>query len=64
MNGHVGSSNFGYDGMHGGLGYGDKNTDRSRILEFTGRLTLVICNTVHEAGIQVGDMISYCMAGG
>jgi len=24
MNGHVGSSNVGYDGMHGGSGYGDR----------------------------------------
>jgi len=34
MNGHVGTSNVGYDGMHGGFGYGDRNTDGSRILEF------------------------------
>jgi len=30
MNGHVGSSNLGYDGMHGGFGYGDRNADGSR----------------------------------
>ena len=24
MNGHVGSSNVGYDGTHGGFGYGDR----------------------------------------
>jgi len=24
MNGHVGSSNVGFDGTHGGLGYGDR----------------------------------------
>jgi len=34
MKGHVGSSNTGYDGMNGGFGYGDRNTDGSRILEF------------------------------
>jgi len=33
MNGHVGSSNVGYDGMHSGFGYGDRNADGSRILE-------------------------------
>jgi len=27
MNGHVGSSNVGYDGTHGGFGYGDRNAD-------------------------------------
>ena len=25
MNGHVGSSNAGYDGTHGGFGYGSRN---------------------------------------
>jgi len=31
-NGHVGSSNVGNDGTHGGFGYGDRNADGSRIL--------------------------------
>jgi len=43
MNGHVGSSNAGYDGMHDGFGYGDRNADGSRIL-VADRLNLVICN--------------------
>jgi len=46
MNGHVGSSNVGYDGMHGGFGYGDRDADGSRIVEFADRLNLVICNTL------------------
>ena len=31
MNGHMGSSNVGYEGMHGGFGYGDRNADRSSL---------------------------------
>jgi len=27
MNGNVGSSNVGYDGTHGGFGYGSRNAD-------------------------------------
>jgi len=27
MNGHIGSSNVGYDGTHGGFGYSSRNTD-------------------------------------
>ena len=27
MNGHIGSSNVGYDGTHGGFGYGSRNAD-------------------------------------
>jgi len=34
MNGHVGSNNVGYDGMHSGYGFGARNTDGFRILEF------------------------------
>jgi len=30
--------------MHGGFGYGDRNADGSRILEFADGLNLVICN--------------------
>jgi len=46
MNGHAESSNVRYDGMHGGFGYGDRNADGSRILEFANGLKLVICNTL------------------
>ena len=46
MNGHIGSSNVGYDGTHSGFGYGSRNTDGSRILEFADGLNLVICNTL------------------
>jgi len=42
MNGHVGSSNAGYDETHGGFGYTDRNADGSRILEFADGLNLVI----------------------
>jgi len=36
MNGLVGSSNVGYDGTYGCFGYGARNADGSRILEFAG----------------------------
>jgi len=48
MNGHVGSSNVGYDGTHGGFVYGSMNADGSRILEFVDGLNLVICNTLFQ----------------
>jgi len=46
MNGHIGSSNVGYDGAHGGFGCGARNSDGSRMLEFTDGLNLVVCNTL------------------
>jgi len=57
MNGRVGSSNVGYDGNHGGFGYGDRNADGSRILEFADGLNLVICNTLFMK--QESQMVTY-----
>ena len=57
MNGHVRSGNVGYDGMHGGFGYGDRNADGSRILEFADGLNLVICNTLFMK--QDSQLVTY-----
>jgi len=57
MNGHIGSSNVGYDGTHGGFGYGSRNTDGSRILEFADGLNLVICNTLFTK--QEAKLVTY-----
>jgi len=46
MNEHVASNSAGYDGMHGGYGFRDRNANGSRILEFADGLNLVICNTL------------------
>ena len=62
MNGHVRSSNVGYDGTHGGFRYGSRNADGSRILEFADGLNLVICilqHIVYEAGSQVGNICGW-----
>ena len=57
MNGHIGSSNVGYDGTHGGFGYGSSNADGSRILEFADGLNLVICNTLFTK--QEAKLVTY-----
>ena len=57
MNGHVGSSNAGYEGTHGGFGYGSRNADGSRILEFPDGLNLVICNTLFTK--QEAKLVTY-----
>jgi len=54
MNGHIGSSNAGYDGTHGGFGYGSRNADGSRIFEFAN---LVICNTLFTK--QKAKLVTY-----
>jgi len=57
MNGHVRSSNVGYDGTHGGFGYGARNADGSKILEFAVGLNLVICNTLFMK--QESKLVTY-----
>jgi len=57
MNGHVVNSNVGYDGMHGGFGYGERNADGSMILEFADGLNLFICNIMSMK--QESQMVIY-----
>jgi len=57
MNGHIGSSNVGCGGTHGGFGYGSRNADGSRILEFADGLNLVICNTLFTK--QEAKLVTY-----
>ena len=45
LNGHVGRDPGGFDGVHGGQGYGVRNVEGERILEFGDALELVVCNT-------------------
>ena len=34
LNGHVGQKSEGYEGVHGGFGYGVRNVEGEKILEF------------------------------
>ena len=44
-NGHVGAAAGGYDNVHGGHGYGERNTEGARILEFATANDLLVGNT-------------------
>ena len=44
-NGHVGREAPGYEGVHGGSGYGERNADGDRVLEFAVANDFVIGNT-------------------
>jgi hypothetical protein len=41
LNGHVGSGSDGYEGLHGAFGFGKRNKEGDRILEFCQALDLV-----------------------
>ena len=45
MNGHVGRDSDGYGGVHGGMGFGTRNAESERILEFGDAVGMVVCNT-------------------
>ena len=45
LNGHVGREANGYEGVHGGYGYGIRNMEGECILEMGTVLDLVVCNT-------------------
>jgi hypothetical protein len=45
LNGHVGADADGYEGVHGGFGYGDRNMEGCRVLEFGEAHGLVVGNT-------------------
>ena len=44
-NGHVGREAAGYEGVHGGSGYGERNADGDRVLEFAVANDFVVGNT-------------------
>ena len=45
MNGHIGRYTDGYAGVHGGMGFGTRNAEGERILEFGDAVCMVVCNT-------------------
>ena len=61
-NGHAESNIVGYDGTCGGYGFGDRNADVSRILEFADGLNLVICNTLFMN--QESKLVTYAYVAG
>ena len=70
MNGHVGRDADGYGGVHGGMGFGTRNAEGERILEFGDAVGMVVCNTLFKKEdsklitYQSGDnrsMINYLM---
>ncbi|EDO34761.1 predicted protein, partial [Nematostella vectensis] len=48
FNGHIGSKASAYDGVHGGFGYGERNIEGERILEFSIANNFVICNSFFQ----------------
>nr|GEU56051.1 retrovirus-related Pol polyprotein LINE-1 [Tanacetum cinerariifolium] len=47
LNGHIGATSDGYDGFHGGFGFGDKNEEGHTILEFATAHDMVVANSFY-----------------
>ncbi|XP_059279413.1 uncharacterized protein LOC132033452 [Lycium ferocissimum] len=45
FNGHIGSISRGYDGVHGGFGFGDRNGGGVSLLDFAKAFGLVVANS-------------------
>ena len=48
FNSHVGKAADGFEGVHGGNGYGDRNTEGERILEYGLAMDMLVANTVFK----------------
>ena len=60
--GQVGQSLSGYAQVHGGFGYGCRNTEGQRILEYCTAQNLFICNTQFQK--RDSHLITYSSGGG
>ena len=61
MNGHVGKNSEGYEGLHGGHGYGVRNMEGERILEFCEAVGMIVCGT--QFSKTESKLISYSSGG-
>ena len=61
MNGHVGKTTAGYQDVHGGFGYGERNAEDEHILEFGLNLDMVVCNTLFNK--RSSRLITYSSGG-
>jgi hypothetical protein len=52
LNGHVGSTRVGFDGMHGGFGYGSRNQEGEGILNFVLAYDLFVTNTLFRKSLS------------
>jgi hypothetical protein len=52
LNGHVGSTRVGFDGVHGGFGYGSRNQEREGILNFALAYDLFVTNTLFRKSLS------------
>ena len=48
LNGHIGKNSDGFEGIHGGYGYGIRHTEGTRILDMCAATNLVVANLINK----------------
>ena len=48
LNGHMGTSNIGFEGVHGGFGYGIRNQEGEDVLRFALAYDMIVANTLFK----------------
>jgi hypothetical protein len=48
LNGHVGTSNTGFEGVHGGFVYGIRNQEGEDVLSFSPAYDMIVANTLYK----------------
>ena len=63
MNGHVGQVANGFHEAHGNFGYGTRNAEDERILEFAEAMGYVVTSTFSVLGCTLeGNQLRHCAA--
>ena len=57
FNGHVGVDSQCFEGIHGGFGFGERNNEGRRLLDFAAAHGLAICNTFFRK--QLSHLVTY-----
>jgi hypothetical protein len=52
LNGHVGSTRVGFDGVHEGFGYGSRNQEGEGILNFVLTYDLIVVNILFRKRVS------------
>jgi exonuclease III len=55
LNGHVGSTRVGFDGVHEGFGYGSRNQEGEGILNFVLAYDLFVANTLFRKSLPASN---------
>ena len=61
LNGHVGKNSDGFEEIHGGHGYGVRNAEGERILEFGEAASMIVCGTQFKK--EESKLVSYSSGG-